>query len=241
MPHVQQGQHFSPFSDSLPQEDQDTTALLTSCHTEEHSHSFAHHRPETHNSWNLYPIEVALNFRNSWSSCYRLQKRNTGVVLHQFHSWPPVSYQKAQQGIKTPCSATSISTVKLAWGLGAESASGNKETSYPGPEQRETVYGATVDLSLTWIRTRRLARKTKVRLNPSSSSKDKARQPFSVHSSTAARMVKENNNISPANTQSFGTVWGSHWYQEPSLHFLIQPGQVTQHIRKPGFLFRAQD
>lgn len=48
-----------------------------------------------------------------------------------------------------------------------------------------------MDRSLTWIRTRRLARKTKVRLKPSSSSKDSARQPFSVHSSTAAGMVKE--------------------------------------------------
>lgn len=69
-------------------------------------------------------------------------------------------------------------------------------------EQREAVRGEAVDLSLTWIRTRRLARKTKVRLNPSSSSKDRARQPFSVHSSTAAGMVKENNNIPPTNTHS---------------------------------------
>lgn len=103
----------TPFSDSLPQQDQDTTALLTSCHTEEHSHSFAHHRPETHNAWNLYPIEVALNFRNSWSSCYRLQKRNTDAVLHQFHSWPTISHQRAQQATKKSCFAKSISTVKL--------------------------------------------------------------------------------------------------------------------------------
>lgn len=54
-----------PLRDSLPQQDQYTTALLTSCHTEEHSRSFAHHCPETHNPWNLYSVEVALNFRNS--------------------------------------------------------------------------------------------------------------------------------------------------------------------------------
>lgn len=48
-----------------------------------------------------------------------------------------------------------------------------------------------MNLNLTWMRTRRLARKTKVRLNPSSSSKDKARQPFSVHSSTAAERSRK--------------------------------------------------
>lgn len=124
-----------------PTRGKDTTALLTSCHTEEHSHSFAHHRLETHNPWNLYPVEVALNFRNSRSSCYRLQKRNTGTVLHRFHSWPTTSHQRAQQGTKRPCLAKSVSTVKLVWCPGAESASGKRETSYPGHvwEQREAV------------------------------------------------------------------------------------------------------
>lgn len=96
-----------------------------------------------------------------------------------------------------------------------------------------------MDWSLTWIRTRRLARKTKVRLNPSSSNKDSARQPFSVHSSTAAGMVKENS-IPHTNTQSLGNIWASLWHQEPSLCFLIQPEQLTQTVRKSGFLFKAQ-
>lgn len=41
---------------------------------------------------------------------------------------------------------------------------------------------------LTSIRTRRLAKKTKVKLKPKSSRRDRARQPFWLHSSTATDM-----------------------------------------------------
>lgn len=42
------------------------------------------------------------------------------------------------------------------------------------------------------------------------------------------REVKESNNVLPP-TQSFCTLWGSHWHQEPNLCFLLQAGQMTTH------------
>lgn len=119
-----QRKHFFPFTDSFPQQDEHTRALLTSCHTEEHSCSFAHHCPQPHNPRNLHSIEVALNFRNSWASCYRLWERNTDFKPDQHHLI-------REQGIKRPCLAKSNSTVRLVWCFGAESVS-TKDISYQG-------------------------------------------------------------------------------------------------------------
>jgi hypothetical protein len=52
--------------------------------------------------------------------------------------------------------------------------------------KKENGSAEAISSHLTSIRTRRLAKKAKVELKPKSSRRDRARQPFWLHSSTAA-------------------------------------------------------